>query len=117
MNFTVRQVEWSRMVGRRIAVAVIWATVVAVLTMMAPPLFARDYDQSGRGGRHVDQGQRDWRSNGARSHRYRHSYVRPYVYAQPVYVPPPVYYEPRQSPGISLFFPLDLRERQDRPRR
>jgi hypothetical protein len=24
-------------------------------------------------------------------------------------VPPPVYYAPRQSPGITLFFPLDLR--------
>jgi hypothetical protein len=24
-------------------------------------------------------------------------------------VPPPVYYRPQQSPGISLFFPLDLR--------
>jgi hypothetical protein len=24
-------------------------------------------------------------------------------------VPPPVYYEPQQSPGINLFFPLDLR--------
>jgi hypothetical protein len=34
-----------------------------------------------------------------------------YNYAQPVYVPPPVYYGPRQSPGISLFFPLNLHQR------
>ncbi len=42
-------------------------------------------------------------------YRYEHQYQRQYHYAQPVYVPPPVYYEPRQSNGISLFFPLDIR--------
>jgi hypothetical protein len=36
-------------------------------------------------------------------------YQHPYNYSQPVYAPPPVYYEPQQSPGISLFFPLDIR--------
>jgi hypothetical protein len=36
-------------------------------------------------------------------------YQDPYRYSQPVYAPPPVYYEPRPSPGISLFFPLDIR--------
>jgi hypothetical protein len=34
---------------------------------------------------------------------------RPYGYARPVYVPPPVYSQPRQSPGISLFLPFNLR--------
>ena len=33
----------------------------------------------------------------------------PYNYAQPVYVPPPVYAAPMPSPGISLFLPLNLR--------
>jgi hypothetical protein len=43
-----------------------------------------------------------------RSHeRDRREYQHPY--SQPVYVPPPVYYAPQQSPGISLFFPLDFR--------
>ncbi len=41
--------------------------------------------------------------------RYKPGYAHPYYYSQPVYVPPPVYYEPYQSPGINLFFPLDLR--------
>lgn len=52
--------------------------------------------------------QREWRGED-RSYGYRPVYPQPYLYSQPVYVPPPVYYAPRQSPGISLFFPLDLR--------
>jgi hypothetical protein len=40
---------------------------------------------------------------------YRPMYQDPYRYSQPVYAPPPVYYEPQPSPGISLFFPLDIR--------
>jgi len=39
---------------------------------------------------------------------YRPVY-REHYYSPPVYVPAPVYYYPYQSPGISLFFPLDLR--------
>jgi hypothetical protein len=51
---------------------------------------------------------REWRGQD-RNYGYRPIYPQPYLYSQPVYVPPPVYYAPRQSPGISLFFPLDLR--------
>ena len=32
-------------------------------------------------------------------------------YSQPVYAPPPVYYAPEPSPGISLFLPLNIRIR------
>lgn len=65
-------------------------------------------DRGGRG----DHGgsQRDYRDG--HGHRYGNQYEnrRGYSYEQPVYVPPPVYYEPaRRSPGIDLFFPLDLR--------
>ena len=65
----------------------------------------RGHEQRGRndGNRH-----REWR-NEDRGYVYRPYYPQPYLYSQPVYVPPPVYYAPRQSPGISLFFPLDLR--------
>jgi hypothetical protein len=104
-----------QVVGSKVALTATWAAAMAVLAL-SPPLFARDYDQGGRGGRNAEHSQRDWRANDARNQRYRHTYRRPYAYAQPVYVPPPVYYEPRQSPGISLFFPLDLRPHED-PRR
>jgi hypothetical protein len=53
-------------------------------------------------GDHDDHHDRD-------DYRYKPGYAHPYYYSQPVYVPPPVYYEPYQSPGINLFFPLDLR--------
>jgi hypothetical protein len=75
--------------------------VVSVLGGMAitPALADNDGRQVRRdNGRH--HGDRDRRV-------YRH----PYNYAQPVYAPPPVYYAPQQSPGISFFFPLDIRRR------
>jgi len=40
---------------------------------------------------------------------YRSGRRQIYTYAQPVYVPPPVYYRPLQAPGVNLFFPLNLR--------
>jgi hypothetical protein len=98
------------MVGRKVLIAITWATAMAGL-VLSPPLAARDNDRGDQGGRNVDRSQRDWRSNGERNHQYRHVYRRPYAYAQPVFIPPPVVYEPQQSPGISLFFPLDLRRR------
>ena len=67
------------------------------------PAFA---DDRGRGG-HGDRGgyhghwrhgydRRDWRGNG-------------YYEPAEVYAPPPVYYPPQPSPGISLFFPVHIR--------
>jgi hypothetical protein len=64
---------------------------------------------------HADKGWHKGESRGDRDGRgdwrpvYQPVYREPYYYSQPVYVPPPVYYPPHQSPGISLFFPLDLR--------
>jgi len=63
---------------------------------------------------HQDQGLHKGQSKGDRDRReyrpvYRPVYEHPYYYSQPVYAPPPVYYEPQPSPGISFFFPLDLR--------
>jgi hypothetical protein len=57
------------------------------------------------------------KDNGRRKGNYGHAYGHgrrgyyPYYYAQPVYAPPPVVYEPYpyQSPGISLVFPIRIR--------
>jgi Ni/Co efflux regulator RcnB len=43
-----------------------------------------------------------------RNERERPRYEQPRFYPQPVYAPPVVYYPPQQSPGISLFLPLDI---------
>lgn len=81
----------------RIAAAVVIAAVTG--SMFATPAFARRDDHR-RGG--------EWhghRGGGVVIGAY------PYGYAQPVYAPPPVYYPPQPSPGISLFFPLNVRIR------
>jgi len=43
-----------------------------------------------------------------RNEHERPRYEQPRFYPQPVYAPPVVYYPPQQSPGISLFLPLDI---------
>ena len=89
-------------------------TAGLLLTVLSPTALADDDDRGrngDRGGRHgqVERERRhEWRNDGG-AYTYRPQYNAPYYYSAPVYVPPPVYYAPRQSPGISLFFPLELR--------
>jgi hypothetical protein len=84
----------------------------AMGAMSITPALAKDGDDH-RG--HEDKGLHKGKSRGYYDDRrewrpaYRPVYQEPYYYSRPVYVPPPVYYPPQQSPGISLFFPLDLR--------
>lgn len=99
---------WS--IGRKLLSTIAMASAVMTLTV-SPALADRDGNH-GRGDRHGKHSQKHWRGDhdGYRqANRYQRTYPQPYYYAQPVYVPPPVYYEPQRSPGISLFFPLDLR--------
>jgi len=108
-NSTVRPASLFASLSHKTLFSLVLATLLGALSI-APAYADRDGER-GRGNRHGDQwrGDRDHRE--WRDDRYRNQrmYRRPYMYAQPVYVPPPVYYEPRQSPGVSLFFPLDLR--------
>lgn len=99
---------WS--IGRKVLSIIAMAS--AVMTLIVSPALADRDGNHGRGDRHGRHGQQHWRGDhdGYRqAYRYQRTYPQPYYYAQPVYVPPPVYYEPQRSPGISLFFPLDLR--------
>ncbi len=106
MKSTVRQ---ARFFGSgKVLMTLASASLAGSFLMSAA--FAEQDNGHSRDGGHGNYGQRQ----DERGHRHddrgqRHEYRRPYNYEQPVYVPPPVYYEPRQSPGISLFFPLDLR--------
>lgn len=112
---------WS--IGRKVLTTIAMASAVITLGI-SPALADRDgnhgrgdrYDRYDRYDRHDRHGQQHWRGDhggyrdGYRdSYRYQPTYRQSYYYAQPVYVPPPVYYEPQRSPGVSLFFPLDLR--------
>ncbi len=49
--------------------------------------------------------------NPAHRDRDRHGYAQGNYYPQPFYAPPPVVYVAPQSPGISLFVPLEIRLR------
>lgn len=106
MKFSMLQTKYVRSTGRKVVVALAFASLLSGLSI--PSAFADRNDNQGRGGRHSDHGQRGHHEG----HGYRNEHRRDYSYEQrsderPVYVPPPVYYEPRQSPGISFFFPLD----------
>jgi hypothetical protein len=75
-------------------------------------------DDHGRGGRHDSGNRGRGHDNGRYEHRgrgYDHDrYARGrrgypsygYGYSGPVYVPPPVYYEPSPPPGLHIFLPL-----------
>lgn len=95
---------WSPRVSCKAALSLTLAVLFGILCV-TPAVAKNDKpERDRRVVRHQPEPKRGDRY--ARDYRQDH---RPYHYAQPVYVPPPVYYEPQQSPGISLFFPLDLR--------
>lgn len=111
-NSPVRPASKLGPIGRKTLLSLALAALMSALSI-APAWADRDGER-GRGDRHGEQWRGDCDHRDHRDHRddrYRNQrmYRPPHMYAQPVYVPPPVYYEPRQSPGISLFFPLDLR--------
>ena len=83
-------------------------TALAVASVMGAMAMTPALGDNRKG--HQDQGLHKGQSKGDRDRPvYRPVYQEPYRYSQPVYAPPPVYYEPQQSAGISLFFPLDIR--------
>jgi hypothetical protein len=114
----------------KILIALTVTSVISVL-FLSSALADRDNGHGRRGYQQNNHGSNQGRRGDHDGNRYRSGYRQPtgrgygnrqyyesnyrnrqpyYNYAQPVYVPPPVYYEPRQSPGISLFFPLNLHQ-------
>jgi hypothetical protein len=107
MNTSTTQARnLSSKIGK-IAMAIALASAMGGLAMT--PAFGDDHDNRGRDAR--ERGRNDERDRHADHYRhdYRRVYHHPYYYAQPVYAPPPVYYAPPPSPGISLFFPINIR--------
>ena len=89
----------------KLLIALIFSTAISALSI-SPAFADREGHGWGGGGRGDHQ---EWRGNGGGGYGRRYQQLQPYGYAQPVYVPPPVYYPRQQSPGISLFLPLNLR--------
>ncbi|MBF0462908.1 MAG: hypothetical protein HQL87_16165 [Magnetococcales bacterium] len=88
--------------GRRM-IWVVFALALAIDGVAPLPLFAQGGEQYGRGWNN------HWGGHDNRDHDRNRHHRRRYHYAQPVYAPPMIYFEPRQSPGIGIFFPLDFR--------
>ncbi|ESS73044.1 hypothetical protein MGMO_37c00050 [Methyloglobulus morosus KoM1] len=103
-------------------VLIVLAVASAISVLSISSALADHGNGHGRGNRHNNHGgNQGWRGDhdgyryqpGYRQQPYGYGYGnrQPYYnYAQPVYVPPPVYYGPMQSPGVSLFFPLNIRQ-------
>lgn len=90
----------------RVALAVALVTLTGGLTLASTLANADDRQgHDNRGAQHADRGN----DRGQDRREYRPQFAQPYAYAQPVYAPAPVYVEPTVSPGISLFFPIDIR--------
>ena len=117
MKTSTNQARNFRPTISKIVTALAVASVMGAMAMT--PALGQSNESRARAaqdrGRHDDRNQNDNRNrNDRRDQResrpvYRPVYQHPYNYSQPVYAPPPVYYAPQPSPGISLFFPLDIR--------
>ena len=110
---TLRFRIFSPQNGKALAALIASSVVCGVAGISMMPTHAEDNDRRDEhhdNGNHKDRGQGDRDRDRDRS-RDRREYEQPLYYPQPVYAPPVVYYPPRQSPGISLFVPLDIRIR------
>ena len=107
MKTSTKQSSNFRPIIGKIVMAFALVSVMGSLSMT--PAFSKDNESRAKDAQ--DRGRNDNRNrNDRRDQRaYRPAYQGSYRYSQPVYAPSPVYYPPQQSPGISLFFPLDLR--------
>jgi hypothetical protein len=107
MKFSILRTGRFGTIGRKVAIALALAMTLGGLSLS--PAFAERNDGDRGDNRDRNHERRQWQSDHRGNFAYRRDHRQPYNYAQPVYTPPPVYYEPRQSPGINLFFPFDRR--------
>jgi hypothetical protein len=96
MKPSIPQTRYFKPSARKLAMAFAFASLIGSL-FISPEVAARD------------NGHSQARNRGHQAHGHGPVYRRGYGYGRPVYAPPAVYEEPRQSPGISLFLPLNLR--------
>ena len=120
MKISTKQARNFRPTIGKIVIALAFASVMGGMIISSALGQYNQYNQSNESRTRAaqDRNQNDNRNRNARRDQraYRPAYQHPYHYSQPVYAPPPAYYYPDQrpgislqSPGISLFFPLDIR--------
>ncbi len=102
MKTLIQRPKYLKSTAGKIVTA--FALTLAIGVLFMPPALAEHGNGHDRGGGRRDGGWHDHHGHGGwRGGGYG------YGYAQPVYVPPPVYAYPPQSPGISLVLPLNFR--------
>jgi hypothetical protein len=118
MEISTKQASHFRPTISKIVMAFAFASVMGGMAMT--PALGNDnrhddhhpgHDRHDDHNWHGDHDRHDHHPDYRSTPEYRPVYQHPYVYAQPVYAPPAVYYPPPPSPGVSLFFPLDIRIR------
>jgi hypothetical protein len=116
MKPSICKIGRRKMLDRKFVMALAVASLMSAA--FTSPAFAQDDHDQERGqdrgqdrhhgrGDHRGYDRHDYRERN--NYHARYDYGHPYYYSQPVYVPPTVYVEPRESPGISLFLPLNFR--------
>jgi len=104
MRSSTRPTFTGNNVGK-IAVVFAFATAVGALPMRSA--FA---DQNERhDDRQAQQHERHFEGDRYNRNERGSEHERSYQHRYPVYVPPPAYYPRHPSPGITLFFPLEIR--------
>jgi hypothetical protein len=107
MKTSIQKISCFSSTGSKLVCTLIFASLISVFSISSA--LAERGEGHGRGNRGEWHHHQEWRGNHEDYGRYQPRYQQPYFnYAQPVFVPPPVYYAPQQSPGINLFFPLNL---------
>ena len=126
MKISTKQARKSMPTISKIGMALAFASVMGCMTISSALGQYNQYNQPNENraraaqdrNQYDNRNQSDSRNRNARRDQsaYRPTYQHPYHYSQPVYAPPTTYYYPQQrsgislqSPGISLFFPLDVR--------
>ncbi|MGO4808629.1 hypothetical protein AB4156_03370 [Cupriavidus sp. 2MCAB6] len=114
MNTSTARSRWMRSASARTVAA--FGLAMAIGAVSTAPAFGEDRDhhpsQQNHGNPHpsAHQGHNGaWHGNQRYDHNhYRGNYYDDQRYGY-VYAPPPVAYVPQPAPGISLFFPLQIR--------
>jgi hypothetical protein len=109
-TMTTRSRSFSRLHAKTLVALITTSVVCGLAGISLMPAHAEGNDQRDEHPHkadHKDQGHRD-REDHDRNGR---GHEEPRFYPQPIYAPPAVYYPPQQSPGISLFLPLDIHVR------
>ncbi len=110
MKSSMQQTSYISSTGRKVLLALAFAILTGSLTISSAFADRNDNQDGGdwHGGYSHNESRDHREGHGHRNeHRWHDSYEQR-SYERPVYVPPPVYYEPRQSSGINFFFPFDL---------